>query len=78
MLLDVNLLERVSKYSRIVSISPRVKYWGGVHLIYIYIYIYIHLYHIYLYTIYIIYIYICIYVYIVIDSISAVVYIVYI
>ena len=44
LLLDIDLPERVFKYSQIVSLSPRVRYWGAytIHMYtYIHIYIYI-------------------------------------
>ena len=43
LLLKIDLSEQVSKPSRIVSIPPRVGYWGGAYTIYIYIYIYIYI-----------------------------------
>ena len=39
LLLKIDLSERISKYSRIVSIPARVGYWG-TYTMYIYIYIY--------------------------------------
>ena len=48
--LDIDL-SKLSKYSRIVSMPPRVRYWGEVHILYLYIYIYIYIYILIVYSI---------------------------